>query len=533
MGEAFFTEVTGPDPVRRPRRRRSAGVQGLPAGPPGPRQADGGPPPARRLLLALVRLGRAWTCSGSARSTGRGSRPTDDEMAAARHEDGRRVRVLREARHAVLLLPRPRRRARGRRASPSSAPTSTRSPTTPPATRSGPACGCCGARPTCSRTRATRRGAATNPDPEVFAYAAAQVKHMLEVTQRLGGENYVLWGGREGYDTLLNTDLKREGDQLARFLHLVVEHKHKIGFEGQLLIEPKPMEPTKHQYDYDVADGPRLPRPQRARGRVPAQHRGQPRDAGRPQLPPRGRVRGRQRDAGQHRRQPRRPAERLGHRPVPELGRGPGAAAVRDPARRRARARRLQLRRQAAPPEHRPRRPVPRPHRRHGHARPGAPRRGRPDRARRRSPRSKDGATPAGTATLGTAILDGTRVARRSLEARVAAGEIDPVRRPAARSGSRTSSTSGSGPPTGRTGADRRAYVLGHRRLDDRDQGRPRRRDRRGRRRSASAEYGFEHAAAAVERAGPGPVVGRAPRRRSGRRWPRPACPGRTSRPSG
>jgi xylose isomerase len=96
-------------------------------------------------------------------------------------------------------------------------------------------------------------GAATNPDPDVFAYAAAQVKHMLEVTLRLGGENYVLWGGREGYDTLLNTDLKREGAQLARFLHLVVEHKHKIGYTGQLLIEPKPMEPTKHQYDYDSA----------------------------------------------------------------------------------------------------------------------------------------------------------------------------------------------------------------------------------------------------------------------------------------
>jgi xylose isomerase len=94
-------------------------------------------------------------------------------------------------------------------------------------------------------------GAATNPDPEVFAYAAAQVKHMLEVTKRLGGENYVLWGGREGYDTLLNTDLGRESRQLARFLHMVVEHKHKIGFEGTLLIEPKPMEPTKHQYDYD------------------------------------------------------------------------------------------------------------------------------------------------------------------------------------------------------------------------------------------------------------------------------------------
>ena len=96
-------------------------------------------------------------------------------------------------------------------------------------------------------------GAATNPDPEVFAYAAAQVKVMLETTQRLGGANYVLWGGREGYETLLNTDLAREEAQLARFLTLVAEHKHRIGFEGTLLIEPKPQEPTKHQYDYDVA----------------------------------------------------------------------------------------------------------------------------------------------------------------------------------------------------------------------------------------------------------------------------------------
>ena len=96
-------------------------------------------------------------------------------------------------------------------------------------------------------------GAATNPDPEVFAYAAAQVAHCLEATHRLGGENYVLWGGREGYDTLLNTDLRRELDQLARFLSLVVEHKHRIGFDGAILIEPKPFEPAKHQYDYDVA----------------------------------------------------------------------------------------------------------------------------------------------------------------------------------------------------------------------------------------------------------------------------------------
>jgi xylose isomerase len=96
-------------------------------------------------------------------------------------------------------------------------------------------------------------GAATNPDPEVFAVAAAQVCHALEATQALGGANYVLWGGREGYETLLNTDLAREEAQLARFLHLVVEHKHHIGFEGTILLEPKPSEPTKHQYDHDAA----------------------------------------------------------------------------------------------------------------------------------------------------------------------------------------------------------------------------------------------------------------------------------------
>lgn len=98
-------------------------------------------------------------------------------------------------------------------------------------------------------------GAATNPDAHVFAYAAAQVKKALEVTKRLGGENYVFWGGREGYETLLNTDLKREQEHLAAFLHLAVDHAKAIGFKGQFLIEPKPKEPTKHQYDFDVASG--------------------------------------------------------------------------------------------------------------------------------------------------------------------------------------------------------------------------------------------------------------------------------------
>ncbi len=96
-------------------------------------------------------------------------------------------------------------------------------------------------------------GAATNPNPEVFACAATQVFSAMAATQKLGGANYVLWGGREGYDTLLNTDLVKERQQLGRFMQMVVEHKHKIGFKGQLLIEPKPHEPTKFQYDHDVA----------------------------------------------------------------------------------------------------------------------------------------------------------------------------------------------------------------------------------------------------------------------------------------
>ena len=266
VSEAFFTEVTSPirfggldstDPltfkVYQPDRH-------------GPGQADGGSPPARGLLLALVRLGRAATCSASARWTGRGSTAAD-EMAGARmkmaaafeffaklgipyycfHDrdvapEGDSFAEFRDNLDALVDDALGYQERTGVRL-------------------------LWGTANLFSHPRYLA-GAATNPDPEVFAYAAAQVKHMLEVTQRLGGENYVLWGGREGYDTLLNTDLQREGQQLARFLHLVAEHKAKIGFKGQLLIEPKPMEPTKHQYDYDTASRPRLPRPQRPRGPV-------------------------------------------------------------------------------------------------------------------------------------------------------------------------------------------------------------------------------------------------------------------------
>lgn len=96
-------------------------------------------------------------------------------------------------------------------------------------------------------------GAATNPDPEVFCYALAQSKFTLDMTHQLSGEGYTIWGGREGYDTLLNTNLKQEAKQYARFLQLLAEYKEKIGFKGQLYIEPKPCEPMKHQYDFDTA----------------------------------------------------------------------------------------------------------------------------------------------------------------------------------------------------------------------------------------------------------------------------------------
>jgi len=96
-------------------------------------------------------------------------------------------------------------------------------------------------------------GASTNPDPDIFAFAAATVKSCIDATHRLGGENYVLWGGREGYETLLNTDIQAELDHMGRFLEMVVEYKHKIGFTGTILVEPKPQEPSKHQYDFDAA----------------------------------------------------------------------------------------------------------------------------------------------------------------------------------------------------------------------------------------------------------------------------------------
>ena len=125
-------------------------------------------------------------------------------------------------------------------------------------------------------------GAATNPDPDVFAYAAGQVKNVLELTHELGGANYVLWGGREGYETLLNTDMSREQDQAGALPQPRRRARKKIGFKGTILIEPKPQEPTKHQYDYDVATVYGFLEDLRAREGSEGQHRGRPRLPRRP-----------------------------------------------------------------------------------------------------------------------------------------------------------------------------------------------------------------------------------------------------------
>ena len=104
----------------------------------------------------------------------------------------------------------------------------------------------------CFNNRRYLAGAGTSPNANAFAYAAAQIKTAMDTTKKLGGENYVFWGGREGYDTLLNTDLKLELDNYARLLSFANDYNKKSGLNAQLLIEPKPKEPTKHQYDFDV-----------------------------------------------------------------------------------------------------------------------------------------------------------------------------------------------------------------------------------------------------------------------------------------
>ena len=321
----------GADPVRRARLDRPARLQGLRARPARPRQADGGPPPAGRLLLALVRV--------------------------ARHGHVRR----RDARPAVARrAPATRWRRRGRRwPSPSSSSRSSASRTTASTTAT-------------SRPRA-RRFAEFRSNLDALVDDAAGLPGADRRPAPVGHGQPVhppaLPGRRRDQPGSRGLRLRRgpgqahaRGHQAARrrelrpvgrprgLRHAPQHRPPPRGRPARPLPAPRRRAqaqdrvqgPAAHRAQADGADQapvrlrhrdrPRLPRQPRPRGRVPGQHRGEPRDARRPQLPPRGRLRDRQRDARQHRRQPRRPAERLGHRPVPELGRGPGAAALRDPA---------------------------------------------------------------------------------------------------------------------------------------------------------------------------------------------------------
>ena len=229
-------------------------------------------------------------------------------------------------------------------------------------------------------------GAATNPDPDLFRYAAAQVAHCMNATKRLGGENYVLWGGREGYDTLLNTDMRRELDQLGRFFNMVDRAQACDRLRGDDPHRAEAVRADEAPVRLRRRDRVLVPAEVRPRERGQGQHRGEPRHARRPRLRPRDRHRVHRRDLRIDRRQRRRRPTRLGPRPLPGVGGADDTRHARDPARRWLHHRRAELRCQAAPPVERPQRPVPRPHRRHGHDGARAGRRRLDPRGRRARP---------------------------------------------------------------------------------------------------------------------------------------------------
>ena len=207
-------------------------------------------------------------------------------------------------------------------------------------------------------------GSATNPDPEVFAYAAATVKSCMDATKKLGGANYVLWGGREGYETLLNTDMGRERQQAGRFLTMVVDYAQQDRLRRHHPDRAQAAGADQAPVRLRRRDGLRLPQGVRARERGQGQHRAGPRHPRRPQLRARAGAGARARHPRLDRHEPQRLPVRLGHRPVPQQRARGGAGLLRGAARGRLHHRRHQLRRQAAAPVARPRGPDPRPCRR-------------------------------------------------------------------------------------------------------------------------------------------------------------------------
>ena len=221
-------------------------------------------------------------------------------------------------------------------------------------------------------------GAATNPDPLVFAHAAAQVRRALDATVELGGSGYVFWGGREGYTTLLNTDVKQEREQMAAFLHLAADYAREAGFTGTLLIEPKPMEPTTHQYDFDAATTLGFLREfdlfDRFMLNIEANHAtSRPTPSSTISSSPRSRA-----GSGASTSTVATPTSAGTPISSPPTSRAPPWPCSSSSARAGSRDGGLNFDAKAAPRLLRRRRSLPRPHRRHGRLRPRAPRR-RPD----------------------------------------------------------------------------------------------------------------------------------------------------------
>ena len=271
-------------------------------------------------------------------------------------------------------------------------------------------------------------GASTNPDPDVFAYSAATIKANMDVTKRLGGANYVLWGGREGYETLLNTKIGQELDQMARMLtRWSSSTSTRSASTARSLIEPKPQEPSKHQYDYDVGDGLWLPQEVRARER---RSRSISKSAT-PSSPS---------HTFEHeialaaangisrldRHEPQRPAVRLGYRPVPEqCARGCAWPITTFSRPAWLRNRRHQFRRQGPAPVDRSDRSGLCPCRRHGHVCPRLSRRPPPSSRTAPTTSSSTTAMPAGTTPEAQAMLKGERTLE-DIAKRVEEENIDP-----------------------------------------------------------------------------------------------------------
>ena len=314
----------GADRVRRAGIDGPADLQGLRARPHGPRQADGGPPPDRRLPVALVQLARVG-CLRRRDVRPTVARPGGDPMEAARAKLDAAFEFMAKLGVPFFMLPRPRRRARGRHVRGDTAQRSRPSWTTSRATWSAPASGCCGARRTSSATRATRPARRPTRIPRCSRTRPPRSSTCSRRRIGCGGENYVLWGGREGYETLLNTDLAREEEQLARFLTSSRSTSTGSGSTGRccssrsrrsrrsISTTTTPRRSHGFLVRHDLADEYRV--------NIEANHATLAGHSFHHEVA----VAIAERHLRQHRHEPRRLPERLGHRPVPELGRRAGA----------------------------------------------------------------------------------------------------------------------------------------------------------------------------------------------------------------